>query len=110
MSVYKILDGAGGSIVNTIVAEEDFVSAHHDHYEVVNDELTSEQLAHAKEAQEKMWRNHELETTDKAANTLDWPNRDNILTYRAALRDWPAKNEAGEYTNGFPETKPVLAE
>ena len=103
MSVYKILDGAGGSVVNTIVAEEDFVSAHHDHYEVVNDELTSEHLAHVKKAQEKIWRNYELETTDKAANTLDWPNRDNILLYRTALRDWPS-------TEDFPETRPTLGE
>lgn len=56
------------------------------------------------------WRNDELARTDIAATVSDYPNAAAILAYRAALRDWPAKNEAGEYTNGFPETKPVLAE
>ena len=43
----------------------------------------------------------ELEATDNAAQTPDWPNRDNILTYRQALRDWPA-------TADFPDTRPEL--
>ena len=45
MSTFKILDGVGGSVINTIVAEADFVSANYDHYEIVDDELTTEQLA-----------------------------------------------------------------
>jgi len=35
--------------------------------------------------------------------TPDWPNRDNILTYRQALRDWPS-------TSDFPNIRPVLGE
>ena len=53
----------------------------------------------AQEARE--WRNAELKATDAASQTPDWPNRDNILIYRAALRDWPS-------TSDFPDTKPVL--
>ena len=40
-------------------------------------------------------------TFAKAAQTPDWPNRDNILTYRTALRDWPS-------TSDFPDTRPTL--
>ena len=51
----------------------------------------------------RQWRDSELEATDKAAQTPDWPNRDNILTYRTALRDWPS-------TDAFPTTRPELGE
>jgi len=49
----------------------------------------------------RQWRDSELEATDKAAQTPDWPNRDNILLYRTALRDWPA-------TDDFPDTRPEV--
>jgi len=49
----------------------------------------------------RLWRDMELVRSDKASQTPDWPNRDNILTYRAALRDWPS-------TSDFPATKPTL--
>jgi len=51
----------------------------------------------------RQWRDTELEATDKAAQTPDWPNRDNILAYRTALRDWPS-------TASFPATRPELGE
>ncbi len=51
----------------------------------------------------RKWRDDELEATDKAAQTPDWPNRDNILAYRIALRDWPS-------TESFPDTRPELGE
>jgi len=103
MSVFKILDGVGGNVINTVVAEEDFVSANYDYYEIVDDQLTAEQLAQAEKDEARRWRDSELEATDKAAQTPDWPNRDNILTYRTALRDWPA-------TDDFPATRPELGE
>jgi len=53
------------------------------------------------DAEARQWRDTELEATDKAAQTPDWPNRDNILLYRAALRNWP--NDTS-----FPSVKPVL--
>jgi len=56
------------------------------------------------------WRNDELARTDIAATVSDYPNAAAILTYRTALRNWPARNEAGEYINGFPDTRPELGE
>jgi len=48
------------------------------------------------------WRNDELARTDIAAYVPDYPNRDNILTYRTALRDWPS-------TADFPDTRPEVS-
>ena len=56
------------------------------------------------------WRNDELARTDIAATVSDYPNAAAIITYRAELRDWPAKNDDGEYINGFPATRPTLGE
>ncbi len=56
------------------------------------------------------WRLKELERTDSLVKIPDYFNREAILTYRQALRDWPAKNDDGEYINGFPDNRPVLGE
>ena len=53
------------------------------------------------EEEGRRWRDDTLRATDTASQTPDWPNRDNIITYRAALRDWPS-------TADFPDTKPTL--
>ena len=95
---YNILDAEGGNVINTIIADADFVAANFDHYEVWVAPTPAEPTA---EEAARMWRNVELESTDKAAQTPDWPNRDNILTYRQALRDWPS-------TENFPNTRPTL--
>ena len=50
-----------------------------------------------------LWRNDELARTDIAATVSDYPNAAAIITYRAALRDWPS-------TEDFPETRPTLGE
>ena len=55
------------------------------------------------------WRNDELARTDIAATVSDYPNAAAILVYREALRQWPATNEAGEYINGFPDTRPEVS-
>ena len=55
------------------------------------------------------WRNDELARTDIAATVSDYPNAAAILVYREALRQWPARNEAGEYINGFPNTRPEVS-
>ena len=94
---YNIKD-ADGNITNTIIADADFVEANFDHYEVWVAPTPAEPTA---EEAARLWRNAELESTDKAAQTPDWPNRDNILTYRQALRDWPS-------TSNFPDTRPEL--
>ena len=57
---------------------------------------------------ETLWRNNELALTDIAATVSDYPNAEAILVYRQALRDWPAKNDDGEYINGFPDTRPQV--
>ena len=51
---------------------------------------TDAEIAEEVASASRNWRDTELENTDKAAQTPDWPNRDNILLYRSALRSWPA--------------------
>ena len=53
------------------------------------------------EEEGRRWRDDTLQGTDGASQTPDYPNRDNIIIYRAALRDWPS-------TSDFPDTKPTL--
>ena len=96
---YNILD-ADGNITNTIIADAEFVEANFDHYEVWVAPTPATPTA---EEAARMWRNLELIATDEAARIPDWPNRDNILAYRQALRDWPSKSN-------FPDTRPELKE
>ena len=98
MTIYRIKD-ADGNVTNAgIQADETFMAANFDYYEVVvaptSPTLTAEQEG-------RMWRDEELIMTDTASQTPDWPNRDNIIIYRAALRAWPS-------TADFPDTKPTL--
>ena len=96
---YNIKD-ADGNITNTISADAEFVEANFEHYELwvapTPVEPTAEEVG-------RMWRNGELSATDTASQTPDWPNRDNILLYRTALRNWPS-------TSAFPATRPVIGE
>ena len=94
---YNIKD-ADGNITNTISADAEFVEANFEHYELYVAPTPVEPTA---EEEARQWRDMELSSSDQAAQTPDWPNRDNILTYRAALRDWPS-------TSDFPATKPTL--
>ena len=94
---YNIKD-ADGNITNTITADAEFVAANFDHYELWVAPTPVEPTA--AEAG-RMWRDMELSSTDTASQTPDWPNRDNILTYRTALRQWPS-------TDSFPTTRPIL--
>ena len=96
---YNIKD-VDGNITNTITADAEFVAANFEHYELYVAPTPVEPTA--AEAGRR-WRNSELDATDRAAEISDWPNRDNILTYRTALRDWPS-------TSDFPDTRPVLGE
>jgi len=102
MPTYKILN-SDGDVVNTIEADKAFVDEHHSgKYElVVPPAPTEEQLTEIAHREAREWRDSELVATDQASQTPDWPNRDNILTYRTALRDWPA-------TDDFPDTKPNI--
>ena len=63
---------------------------------------TDAEIAAEVASEARQWRDGELENTDLASQTPDWPNRDNILLYRAALRSWPADSD------NFPTTRPEL--
>ena len=94
-----IIKDADGNITNPCIkASAEFVEANFEHYELWVEPTPAEPTA---EEAGRRWRNGELDATDRAAQTPDWPNRDNILSYRAALRDWPA-------TDDFPDTKPEV--
>ena len=97
-NLWAIKDADGNVTNPCIKADEAFVSANFDHYEAY---VVPETPALTPEQEARRWRDEELFATDIAAQTPDWPNRDNILTYRAALRDWPS-------TSDFPATKPTL--
>jgi len=97
MAIY-IIKNESNEEVNRIVADLAFVEANHTgRYE---EAIPAQSPVPAEDAA-RIWRDEELESTDKAAQTPDWPNRDNILTYRQALRDWPEHE-------GFPDIRPVL--
>ena len=94
-----VVKDVDGNVTNPLVtADEAFMAANFEYYEAYVPQeipvLTAEQEA-------RRWRNGELRSTDTASQTPDWPNRDNIIIYRAALRNWPS-------TSDFPATKPTL--
>lgn len=94
-----IIKDADGNITNPCIkASAEFMEANFKHYELWVEPTASEPTA---EEEARQWRDMELSVTDQAAQTPDWPNRDNILAYRAALRDWPA-------TDDFPDTRPEV--
>ena len=97
MAKYNIKD-TDGNILNTIVASSEFVEENFEFYEevVVSPTLLNEQI-------EIMWRNKELDDTDKYMSVSDYPeaNRAAMADYRQRLRDWPS-------TPDFPDTRPTL--
>ena len=96
---------ADGS-TNNIIADEDFckkITSDGDSYEAIVPEPLHEDAVriHA-EHDARMWRNSQLEQTDKFVSLTDHPNHSAIMAYRVALRDWPG-------TDSFPSgTKPTL--
>ena len=98
MSNNWVIKDAEGNITNPCIkGTEEFVAANFDYYEAYVQEVPPI----PDEVAAIMWRDGELIATDIASQTPDWPDRDNIITYRAALRDWPS-------TADFPDTKPTL--
>jgi len=97
---YNILDAAGGNVINTIVSDAAFVKANFEYYEEwvapTLPEPTAEETA-------RQWRDSELAATDYIVPLTDHPQRAAYMTYRQALRDWPA-------TDSFPDTRPELGE
>ena len=98
MATWVIKDRDGNVTNSGINASEEFVKENFDYYEA-----SAAIEAPSKELSSRLWRDAELRSTDIAAQTPDWPNRDNIITYRAALRGWPS-------TSDFPATRPTLGE
>ena len=98
MAKFNILESEGGSIINTIKADHEFVEANFDFYEEVT--ATVRPVPTAEESA-RMWRDMELSSSDYIVPLTDHPQRDAYMTYRAALRDWPS-------TADFPNTRPTL--
>lgn len=94
---YNIKD-ADGNIVNTIVADTEFVEANFEHYELYVEPTAPEPTA---EEAARQWRDMELAFTDWIIPLTDHPQREAHITYRESLRQWPS-------TESFPETKPEL--
>ena len=100
MSRKWVIKDADGNITNPCIkGEESWVKANFDYVEAFVEPTAPEPTA---EEEARMWRDMELSSTDQASQTPDWPNRDNILLYRTALRDWPS-------TADFPNKKPTLS-
>ena len=94
---YNIKD-ADGNIINTINADAEFVEANFDYYELYVEPTPPEPTA---EETARRWRDMELSATDYIVPLTDHPQHAAYMTYRAALRDWPA-------TADFPDTRPEL--
>ena len=95
----KVYDNiVDGVIINSIVADADFVANLEGIWELRTKlnvvEPTEEQTS-------RDWRNLELKSTDWIVPITDHPQRDSYLAYRASLRDWPSMDS-------FPDTKPTL--
>ena len=94
---YNIKD-ADGNILNFINADAEFVATNFEYYEEwvapTPPEPTAEETA-------RQWRDMELSATDYIVPLTDHPQRAAYMTYREALRDWPA-------TADFPDTRPEL--
>lgn len=94
-----IIKDADGNVTNPCIkANAEFMAATFTHYEEWTEPEVREPTA-AETA--RIWRDEELLATDTASQIPDWPNRDNILTYRTALRQWPS-------TSDFPDIPPEL--
>ena len=100
MPNFNILNAANGNVINTIVADAEFVEANFEHYELYVAPTPAEPTV-AEEA--RTWRNMELSSSDFIVPLSDHPQRAAYMTYRTALRDWPS-------TDAFPATKPTLGE
>jgi len=95
---FNILESEGGSIINTIKADREFVEANFDFYEEVTATVLAVPTA---EESARAWRDMELANTDWVVVVTDHPQHAAYMTYRAALRDWPS-------TADFPNTRPTL--
>jgi len=88
---------------NTIEASEEFViSQSFDSYELINQTILETSTEEEKAIiAARQWRNLELKESDWIIPVSDHPQHAAYITYRAALRAWPASSD-------FPATRPVL--
>ena len=101
MTVYQVTDSDGN--VTRIEADEEFVKAQYASYELELPPVKStETIASEKAQTEKEWRDIELGATDWIVPITAHPQHAAYITYRQALRDWPADSD------NFPGTRPTL--
>ena len=67
----------------------------------VEQTIPSDMPLEGRQALAREWRNKELDKTDWIAAISDHGSCNDYMTYREALRNWPA-------TDNFPDTKPTL--
>lgn len=91
---YFIKDDAG-AVINTIVADEEYISSVYQNYELAFvEELQADALEKATH-EARAWRDKELARTDALIGLADYPHTDALIAYRQKLRDWPSEE-------GFP--------
>ena len=103
MQIFEILN-SDGDVINRIVADASFVEAQYSEgeYRPKAEETFSDALiAEALTFRERRWRDSELLATDFIVPVADHPQRAAYMTYRTALRNWPASDD-------FPATRPTL--
>jgi len=103
MADYKITyeDGTTG----VIVADEKNakIVAGNGSYELVKPpEYSDEYKLESKKMGARIWRNKELNDTDKFVPLTDHSDHTAIMAYRVKLRNWPAD------ADNFPDTKPTI--
>ena len=102
MADYKITyeDGTTGNIV----ASEEMarIVAGGGSYELIPiPQESDEQKAEFARFEARMWRDGELNRTDKFVTVTDHPDHAKIMDLRIRLRNWPS-------TDSFPDTRPTL--
>ena len=103
MANFKIKD-ADGNVINNIIADLAFVEANFEHYEEDVPEVvepTEEELQAQQDSEARMWRNSELDRTDKFMSVSDYPYKEAMVAYRQELRDWTDSED-------FPIVRPTL--
>lgn len=97
MARFEILNEAG-EVENIIIASLSFVEENYTNFREVEEPVR--EPVKTKEEEEIEWRNSELYRTDLLMLPPDYPYKEQLTTYRQALRDWPD-------TPSFPDTRPV---
>ena len=103
------IDVTKDGVVNTITSSIEFartvfpVADGYSHAEAASEEPVAAVLTleESNSLEERRWRNLELKDSDWIIPVSDHPQHAAYITYRAALRAWPASSD-------FPDTRPEL--